>query len=167
MHLQISRKSHIRLLKLPTLLFLFLLLFVLGTLQNGYIINLLDGSLPLLISRNSSGLLSYPLDGQSLLNSFFRDPRWVSFFLYTAGFFVLSMGVICVLFKEKAYTKYALFIYSFLALLSLLLIALSFITNSYDTGYKAAQHLKDLYQSPLLTFILITFLYFLDKQKKG
>ena len=146
---------------------LFLLLFFLGTLQDVYVVNLFDGSKSLLISRHVSTPYLYPLNTEYLLKSIVIDPRWISFMIYTAGFFLLTLGIIYFLFKDKAYTKYVFFVFGSMILFSLLLAILSFITGSYESGYRLAQNLKGIYQSPLITFILITFLYFLDQQKKG
>ena len=146
---------------------LFLLLFFLGSLQDRYVINLYDESKSLLISRHSKIPYSYPLDSEGLLESFLMDPRWISFMLYTAGFFLLTLGIIHFLFKEKSHIKYVMIVFGFLISLSLMLTILSFTTGSYEVGYQLAQNIKGIYQSPLITFILITFLYFLNQQKKS
>ena len=146
---------------------LFLLLFFLGTMQDGYVINLFNESKSLLISRHSDTPSFYPVDSAGLLKSIFIDPRWVSFILYTAGFFLLTLGIIYLLFKEKSYIKYVLIVFGFLIFLSIMLTFLSFITGSYEVGYQLAQNIKGIYQSPLITFIVITFLYFLNQQKKA
>lgn len=147
--------------------FLFILLFILGTLQNGYVVNLFDGSRPLLISRHSDDTFQfYPLDSADFIESILLDPRWISFMLYTSGFFLLTLIIIYFLFKEIKYLKYVLIVFGFLISLSFMLSILSFITGSYEAGYQLAQNVKGIYQSPLITFFLITFIYFLNQQKK-
>lgn len=152
---------------LPIVALHFLLLFFLGTLQDGYIINLFSRDAPLLISREGGVHFFYPLNTDKLLESLILDPRWISFIIYTAGFFLLTLSLIYFLFKRKAYIRHVLIVYAILISTSIILVILSFATNSYETGYKLAQGLKTIYQSPLITFILIAFLYFLDQQKKA
>lgn len=102
---------------------------------------------------------AYPLDFSSLYFSLLNDPRWLSnlFYILVA---VLSTSFSIYLLFGKKMVAICLYCYGFLVLLCGFFVLLSLLTGNYKLGFGVAQEIKNMSQSPIVSFIIIGLCYF-------
>jgi hypothetical protein len=131
------------------------LLFFLGFLRDGYVVNLHLEGLPLLISRYSEAISLIPAAPWS---SGVIDPRWYNLPLFVLLMAGLTLLLARLLFRKRNAVQWAGLVYLGLTGLSGFIIGLGWAMQ-LPLVYTLGQHLKELLLSPLFSLLLLAALY--------
>lgn len=135
-----------------------------GFLRYHYIINFYDFND--LIARRSQLQFTYPHSFSELISSIIYDPRWFSN-IYFMAIAILSTLLSVYLIFGKKMARIAFFCYLSLVIICLLLVLLTLVTGNYKVGFGLAQELKNMAQSPLISFLILSLFYFSSKDFKS
>lgn len=128
-----------------------------GFLRYHYIVNFYD--LNDFITQRKKLHFLYPNSFGDLLSSLLQDPRWLSNIYFMAVAIVSTVLTVFLVFgKKMAYI--AFWCYVLLLGLCLLFVMVSLVTGNYKIGFGIAQEIKNLAQSPIVSFIIIGLFYF-------
>ncbi|HSZ73100.1 MAG TPA: hypothetical protein VK750_10535 [Cytophagaceae bacterium] len=148
------------------LLLLGIITFCLGLIRYDYVINVIDPSLPFLLSRNTAELATYPLDFKTFTSSLFHDPRWLSALIYMIYPAIATSIAVYLIFQKRKYVQLTLLFYSFGILMLGLFIFCSLLFHQYTNGYAVAQYFKKIYQEPYASLLLLGSFYWDQKNKR-
>lgn len=128
-----------------------------GFLRYQYIVNFYDFND--FITHRTKVKFLYPGSFGDLLSSLWQDPRWFSNIYFMAVAIGSTVLTVYLIFGKKM--AYIAFIcYALLLALCLLFVSLSLVTGNYKIGFGVAQEIKNLAQSPIVSFIIIGLFYF-------
>lgn len=108
----------------------------------------------------------YPQSLASISSNVASNYKWLSATLYTAIYIVISVVILFILFYSKKIIRSILYIYFGLCLICLLLIVVGNWFDSYKFGYGLAQNIKNVMQSPILTFFFIIYFWKIHNPSK-
>ncbi len=135
-----------------------------GFLRYHYIINFYDFN-DLIIRRNQL-LFTYPNSFSGLITSIIHDPRWFSNIYFMAVAILSTLLSVYLIFGKKM-ARIALICYLSLVVICLLLVGLTLVTGNYKVGFGIAQEIKNMAQSPLISFLILSLFYFSSKDFKS
>lgn len=138
------------------LIIIFVFNIINGFFRYFYIINFYN--LSTFVQKRNTIKIEYPSGFNDLLISISTDPRWLSNLYYFSVAATSTYLTSRILFgKNKA--KIALQCYAILVGISLLLVLTTLITGNYSIGIGIAQELKNMSQSPIISFVILGLLY--------
>lgn len=148
------------------ILLTFLLVFNIlnGFLRYHYIINFYDFND--FIARRNRLLFAYPHSFSELISSILRDPRWFSNIYFMAIAILSTILSVYLIFGRKM-ANIALLCYLSLVFICLVLVCLTLVTGNYNVGFGIAQEIKNMAQSPLISFLILSLFYFSNKDFKS
>lgn len=137
-------------------------LLLIGYIQYSYVINFLNSKQNLLLERKQFVGMNY--NTKTLVSG--EDPRAYSMLFYAFSSFILSLGTIWVLFRDKKWAVLTSKIYFFGYFFGLLVLGISVLLSAGDVGFSLFQKIKNALSSSYIIFFLIPlFMYFNNESK--
>lgn len=128
-----------------------------GFLRYHYIVNFYN--FDDFITHRTKIKFSYPASFGDFLSSLWQDPRWFSNIYFMAVAVGSTVLTVYIIFGKKM-ANIAFICYTLLLALCLLFVLVSLVTGNYKIGFGIAQEIKNLAQSPIISFIIIGLFYF-------
>ena len=134
---------------------IFLVLSFLGFARDKYLIYVTGERIPVLNSRTGEDRYRMPVSVDDVNQSISENPKWASAVVYS--FIYLGLSALCIgfLFKDKLKILITITIHLALMVIAGFVVLTGLIMHLFKPFYIAAEYLKNLIQSPLLTLILI------------
>ncbi|HTF82241.1 MAG TPA: hypothetical protein VL947_10960 [Cytophagales bacterium] len=128
-----------------------------GFLRYHYIVNFYN--FHDFIARRNKIKYAYPNSFAAFLSSIVEDPRWLSNVYFMLIAVASTVATVYLLFgRKKALVAFSCYMALFLLCLAFILVTL--VTGNYKIGLGIAQEIKNMAQSPIVSFIIIGLFYF-------
>lgn len=89
--------------------------------------------------------------------------KWLLTLFFSICFAGITLFLVNFYFKSKSFNKLTIITYSGLFLISLIISLISIIFNLFESFYGVSRFIAGLLQYPLLTLIMFTMFYFIQK----
>lgn len=145
--------KRLRILALFTIGCLYLLV---GILKWKYILNpgIAKGSF--LLDRYSSlAQQNYNQDYSDSFRYFLFTPKWISTLLFGNLFLAMNLIVIYLVYQNQMYIRFTFWLFFWVSVLSVGVLALGFLSNTYLVVYPIVSRIKELQQSPFTLLLLL------------
>ena len=108
-------------------------------------------------------LYRYSPESQQNFNQHFSDPiryflftpKWISTLIYGNIFLFLNILVIYLVHDNRAYVNFTFWLFFLVSVLSVLALAVGFLSNTYHYVYPVVADVKELQQSPFTLILLL------------
>jgi hypothetical protein len=125
-----------------------------GNLRGHCIVNLSGNGQAIFLPRIGTRPIDRP-NTLNLLEQILSNPKWTSTFFYTALFWLLTLLLVWILFRNTSYLKWTTWLYLLLSVVCLMAILGGVVFHLPRTGYFIADNIKEWMASPFVAMLLV------------